>query len=150
MEEREASRMAWALALSMTISSSPSRLSSLSSRRFPMNLATRQYMEFSGTILISSGKWYPYHSLWGQGQRQCCHQPPTTALCVPPSPVPHCGPMAPRPPLRVPSVPPGPRHGPVAWPVALGELLSLPGLYRRPERWRLSVVSMGRGDTQIL
>lgn len=62
MEEREASRMAWALALSMTISSSPSRLSSLSSRRFPMNLATRQYMEFSGTILISSGKWYPYHS----------------------------------------------------------------------------------------
>lgn len=96
MEEREASRMAWALALSMTISSSPSRLSSLSSRRFPMNLATRQYMEFSGTILISSGKWYPYHSLWGQGQRQCCHQPPTTALCVPPSPVPHCGPMAPK------------------------------------------------------
>lgn len=42
MEEREASRMACALALSMTISSSPSKLSSLSSLRFPMNLASRQ------------------------------------------------------------------------------------------------------------
>lgn len=75
--------MVWALALSMTISSSPSRLSSLSSRRFPMNLATRQYMEFSGTILISSGKWYPYHSLRGQGHSHCSHPDLSTALCVP-------------------------------------------------------------------
>lgn len=130
MEEREASRMAWALALSMTISSSPSRLSSLSSRRFPMNLATRQYMEFSGTILISSGKWYPYHSLQGQGH---CHRAPPQ-LCVSPG---H--------PTMFPNVPPGPHHGPEAWPVARGELLSLPVLYRRPEQWRLPVVSRGRG-----
>lgn len=88
--------MVWALALSMTISSSPSRLSSLSSRRFPMNLATRQYMEFSGTILISSGKWYPYHSLWGQGHGHCGHPDPTTALCVPRSPhhIPNCPPRS--------------------------------------------------------
>lgn len=124
--------MAWALALSMTISSSPSRLSSLSSRRFPMNLATRQYMEFSGTILISSGKWYPYHSLQGQDTlTEAAQAPPRLRV-------------SPGHPTVLPDVPPGPHRGPVARPAALGELLSLPGLYRRPEQRQLPVVSMGR------
>ncbi len=57
MEERDASRMAWALALSITTSSRLSRFSSDNSFLFPMSWASRQYMELSGTILISSGKW---------------------------------------------------------------------------------------------
>lgn len=57
MELREASRIAWALALSITTSSRLSRLSSDSSFRLPISWARRQYVELSGTILISSGKW---------------------------------------------------------------------------------------------
>lgn len=57
IEERDASRMAWALALSITTSSKLSRLSSDNSFLFPMSWARRQYIELSDTILMSSGKW---------------------------------------------------------------------------------------------
>ena len=57
MELREASRMDWALALSITTSSMLSRLSSLNSFRLPISWVILQYVELSVTILISSGKW---------------------------------------------------------------------------------------------
>lgn len=57
MEEREASRIACALALSIVISSRDSKLSSLNSFRSPINLASLQYVALSLIMLMSSGKW---------------------------------------------------------------------------------------------
>lgn len=80
---------------------------------------------------MSSGKWYPYHSL--QAQRQGTARP-------------HARPRPPAPRVSPLTIQPG--HGLPGW-GAFGAVLSLPVLYRQPEDEQ-PVVSVGRKPAPLL
>lgn len=80
---------------------------------------------------MSSGKWYPYHSLQAQ------HQGRARPHAHPRPPAPHVSPL---------TIQPG--HGLPSW-GAFGAVFSLPVLYRQPEN-ELPVVSVGRKPAPLL